>query len=72
MLWNSVSLSVARIARNTSMIDTLKLAKRLQQANLSAEQSEAVAEADYLTKSELGGGCGIAHRSSSGLDRGEE
>jgi hypothetical protein len=57
MLWNSVSLSVARIARNTSMIDTLKLAKRLQQANLTAEQSEAIAEAlaeaNYLTKSQL-------------------
>jgi hypothetical protein len=49
-----VSLLVARIARNTSMIDTLKLSKRLQQAKLSAEQSEAIAEADYLTKSELG------------------
>ncbi|HEY4783286.1 MAG TPA: hypothetical protein VIH54_15825, partial [Chthoniobacterales bacterium] len=40
------------------MIDTLKLSKRLQQAKLSAEQSEAIAEAlaeaDYLTKSELG------------------
>jgi hypothetical protein len=57
MLWNSISLSVARIARNTSMIDTLKLAKRLQQANLTAEQSEAIAEAlaeaNYLTKSQL-------------------
>jgi len=53
-----VSLLVARIARNPSMIDTLKLSKRLQQAKLSAEQSEAIAEAlaeaDYLTKSELG------------------
>jgi hypothetical protein len=41
------------------MIDTLKLAKRLQQGNLSPEQSEVIAEAlaeaeaNYLTRSGL-------------------
>jgi hypothetical protein len=39
------------------MVDTLKLVKRLQRANLSAEQAEAIAEAlaqaDYITKPEL-------------------
>ena len=39
------------------MIDTLKLAKRLQQANLSAEQSEVIAEAsiEFLAVRQLFG-----------------
>jgi len=58
------------------MIDTLKLAKRLQQANLSAEQSEAIAEALAEAQANcvtiLEAVCGIAHRISNGIGQTEK